>query len=527
VGRPCQLSFNTPTTNPQFEGVYRSLTPVPGTAPGYVEDFPFVGDNRSGRGEVTLGLKFGLLSERKGKPVSFSARTDFVIPTQTTLRGAKQTGLSNQFNLNIGLALSKTFWDPVIVALNWNYRFTRDPRFDGVRAMRQPDQIRTGAGFLIFPEKRLQLLNEYTGLIFVGNHTPDTSFGARDPFEVLVGLRVYAWRDVALDVGYRRAANLQGSRDPNGFLVKLGTVSWRGKRPPANRPPVAACSADKTLVFAGSGDVVNVTVQASDPDGDPLTYSWSATGGRLEGSGPQVKWNSAGVAPGLYTVRVRVDDGRGGTAECAVEIRVEPRPNRPPTLSCSVDRSTVIAGERVRIHGEGYDPDGDPLTYTWRTTGGQILGSGPTVQLDTSGLAPGRYTVSGRVDDGRGGAADCAVEVNIQAPPPQPQSSKLNECLFRPSSARVDNVCKRILDDVALRLQNEPKARVVILGYADPKERRHSKLASERAEAARNYLGEKGIAASRIDTRAATRQAGAGKENRRIDIIWVPEGASY
>ena len=45
------------------------------------------------------------------------------------------------------------------------------------------------------------------------------------------------------------------------------------------QPPVASCSADKPLVFAGSGDFVAVHAQASSPDNSPLTYTWAATGG--------------------------------------------------------------------------------------------------------------------------------------------------------------------------------------------------------------------------------------------------------
>jgi outer membrane protein OmpA-like peptidoglycan-associated protein len=102
------------------------------------------------------------------------------------------------------------------------------------------------------------------------------------------------------------------------------------------------------------------------------------------------------------------------------------------------------------------------------------------VQLDTTGVAAGNYTVTGRVENGKGGAADCASNVAVQAPPPPPEASKLNECSFRANISRVDNVCKRILDDVALRLQNDPKARVVIVGYADPKEAHSDKLAGDR-----------------------------------------------
>ncbi len=186
-----------------------------------------------------------------------------------------------------------------------------------------------------------------------------------------------------------------------------------------------------------------------------------------------------------------------------------------------------MTGERVRINAQASDPDGDTLTYSWRTNGGQIIGSGSSVQLDTSGLGPGRYSVSSRVEDGRGGAADCSVDVSVEQPPPPPEASKLNECFFRQSSARVDNVCKRVLDDVALRLQNAPRARVVIVGFADPKEPRPDRLAARRADESKKYLVEKGIADTRIDVRTGTGQAGAGKQNQRVDIIWVPEGATY
>jgi len=310
-----------------------------------------------------------------------------------------------------------------------------------------------------------------------------------------------------------------------GIVFRFGGNPPPPPPPPPNRSPVASCSAEKSTAYAG--DVVAVRAQASDPDNDPLTYSWTATGGAVEGSGPDVRWNSAGTTPGTYTVNARVADGRGGTADCSVDIRVDLRPNRAPSLTCSAERSSVIAGERVRIRAEGSDPDGDPLTYSWRASAGQIIGSGSSVQLDTSGLAPGRYTVTGRVEDGRGGSADCSAAVAVEAPPAPPQASKINECFFRSSSARVDNVCKRILDDVALRLQNDPRARGVIVGYADPSEPRPDRLAGQRADAVKKYLAEKGIADSRVDARAASGQAAAGKQNRRIDIVWVPEGATY
>lgn len=531
---PTQLSLRTPTTNPPFPNavnptIFRGLTVVPGSAPGYIEDFPFANRNAGGVGEVVIGFKLGPFSEWRGDWLSLSIRNDLYIPTKRSfgdlLDNGTQTG---QLGWQGSVSSSRTWWkDRIVSSSSLSYRITRDPRANRVRLFQQADVLRLGGGTIFLPKYRIQPMTETVLTIFTGKATQNTSFGARDPIDSVWGVRLYPWANFAIDLGYRRTGNLRNHGDKNGFVIKMGTVYWPEKPKPVNRSPMASCSAEKASVYAESGDTVGVRVMASDPDNDTLSYSWSASGGAVEGSGPAVRWNSAGTRTGTYTITANVSDGKGGTASCAVDIKVDPRPNRAPTMSCSVDRSSVLTGERVRVTAAASDADNDPLTYSWRTNGGQIIGSGASVQLDTSGLAAGRYTVTGRVDDGRSGAADCTVDVGVTVPPPPPQASKLSECFFRPASARVDNVCKRVMDDVALRLQNDPKAKVAIIGYADPKERKPDKLAKDRADAAKKYLVSKGIADARIDTRAAGGQAGADKQNRRVDVIWVPEGATY
>jgi outer membrane protein OmpA-like peptidoglycan-associated protein len=212
-----------------------------------------------------------------------------------------------------------------------------------------------------------------------------------------------------------------------------------------------------------------------------------------------------------------------------VEAAPPPAPpaNRPPSLSCSADRGTVLAGERVRITAKASDPENDVLTYAWSTSGGQLMGTGSSVGLDTTGLAPGRYSVSAQVNDSHNTAVDCMVYVTVQAPAAAPQARKVGECFFVVSSARLDNVCKRVLDDLAIRLKNDPSATVVAVGYSDAGENAAAKLSAQRAASVRDYLAANGIASSRIDVRPATGQVGAGRQNRRIDLIWMPTGASY
>ena len=48
-----------------------------------------------------------------------------------------------------------------------------------------------------------------------------------------------------------------------------------------------------------------------DADGDTLTYTWTASDGKVKGSGASVTW-TAPKTPGDYTVTCTVSDGRGG-----------------------------------------------------------------------------------------------------------------------------------------------------------------------------------------------------------------------
>ncbi len=497
--------------------------------PFYVEDYPYASETGHGTGPVTLGAEFGLVSERRGAPLSVAVSTDFLIPTRQQFAALAADGTqSGELNWDIDINVSKDFYQQFVLTVDSGVRIVRDPVYQGQAIMSQARQWNSGVGLILFPMRRIQFMNEYSFEVYFGHSTPDDTLGPRDPVDAIWGLRLYPARWLAIDAGYRYMINLYGLQDRNGFVFKVAASHLPYKAPPAHHPPTASCSADKSSVFVDSGDIVAVSSQASSPDGATLTYNWTATGGQVDGTGPAIRWLSAGTAAGTYTITLKVDDGRGGAATCGAEVQVAPKPIHQPTLSCSVDRSSVFVGERVHITSAVNNPDGVALNYKWRTNGGQIMGSGPAVDLDTTDAAPGTYTVTGRVDDGGPRAADCSVNVEAKAVPPPPQASKLNECSFSPKgSPRVDNVCKRILDDVALRLQNDPHATAVIVGYADPAEAHAAKLAGDRAQNTVKYLGEKGIDASRLTTRAGTGQAGAGKENQRIDIIWVPEGATY
>ena len=84
-----------------------------------------------------------------------------------------------------------------------------------------------------------------------------------------------------------------------------------------------------------------------------------------------------------------------------------------------------------------------------------------------------------------------------------------------------DQRAKAVLDDVALRLQREPDARLVIVGSTDPSETRPN-LSAERAVDAKFYLtNDKGIDPSRIECRS-------GGTGGKIAEFWIlPAGSTY
>jgi hypothetical protein len=229
VGSPNQLSLQTPPdvkTFPQFDStIYRTLGP--GQNPGYVEDFPFASRNDSGPGTVTLGVKFGLLSEAANAPLSLSIRNDAIIPTRYALSRLLGNGTqTGAFDDLIMVAASHNFFDFITLVGNFGYEITRDPRAGGSRDLRQADQIHVGTGFILFPAKRLQFMNEYNGLVFAGSATPNTTFGAREPVDGIWGFRVYILPAAAIDIGYRYMLNLSNAADRNGFVIKFGFSNW-------------------------------------------------------------------------------------------------------------------------------------------------------------------------------------------------------------------------------------------------------------------------------------------------------------
>ncbi len=227
------------------------------------------------------------------------------------------------------------------------------------------------------------------------------------------------------------------------------------------------------------------------------------------------------------------------TACCEIAVPPPPPPpppppapapptNRSPTTTCAPESANINAGEVVRLRASASDPDSDNLTYTWSTSAGRIVGAGSSVELDTAGLTgPANLNATVRVEDGRGGSADATCNLRIPAPERRPETMTCSATSFPRNRSRLNNVDKACLDDVALRLRDDPRSRVLIIGHADRNESRPDLLSKQRAEATKTYLvRERGVSDSRVTTRGMGAASSAGANNRRVEVIFVPEGAT-
>ena len=184
-----------------------------------------------------------------------------------------------------------------------------------------------------------------------------------------------------------------------------------------NREPIInslQAQADETL----PSESVQVTCDASDPDGDELSYNWSASGGRIDGEGATITWIAPDSA-GPYNVTVVVSDGHGGSATASLSISVVPSqpPIQPPIIEDLVITKDRYGHCYLKPYSEGYyvgkeqkydieclasHPNGLELSYNWTCDGGEISGEGSMIAWtapNVSGYVTVTVTVSDTADN--------------------------------------------------------------------------------------------------------------------------------
>ncbi|HLL74881.1 MAG TPA: PKD domain-containing protein [Pyrinomonadaceae bacterium] len=217
----------------------------------------------------------------------------------------------------------------------------------------RPDELIAGIGVDFPVNETFQPIFELKSVRYVGGRTPNAF--PNHPIDFLGGVRIFPARWLGFSAWYRAHLNQQGDRlfgdqnypagfrqseDPHGFGFQF-FIGRRNERAPTelpNQAPTVTVTSSTSRVtlpancppdqMADPGCTptstsVQLTANATDPDGDTLLYTWTTTGGRVTGDGPNVTWDLTGVQPGTYTANVEVDDGCGCIAYSSATVVVD------------------------------------------------------------------------------------------------------------------------------------------------------------------------------------------------------------
>jgi hypothetical protein len=192
----------------------------------------------------------------------------------------------------------------------------------------------------------------------------------------------------------------------------------------------------------------------------------------------------------------------------------------PPRITCNASPTSLRAGESSSITCEAVSPDNRPVSITYVANGGKLSSNRNQATLDTADTGPGPISVRATAFDDRQLSASTAVTVNVEAPAPAlPTAQKLMELDFKLGSSYVDNRSKAVLDDVALKLQQDPNLTAMLSGSAEAGE--GPRMALQRAQNAMTYLTKsKGIDPQRIQVKAGS------EPGRKVEVWSLPAGTN-
>lgn len=331
---------------------------------GVAADYPYLRRDWSKTlgGPVIVGGKYSLISQGRGDAMSLAPRVVFEIPT-----GSKWAG-TGAAATRLELVASREFAKAIELSAVGGGVLRADPD-----EFKLSDSVSWGLGASFPSRSRLRGLVEWRGEWYTRSTIETTaSFVAEDgsvaphfsklhdTAEFKAGAVWQATNGMFVHGGVGYTAGTSGRRIglndvQSGWDVDV-RIGWHpGAKvyvpppPPAPREvvrevvrevpaPAPALRPNANPVFSGAnglnggitcepcivepGQTSRLTATATDPDGDPLTYKWSAPQGRFSPDNTATTTWTAPAQIGNVPVTVLASDNRGGSAASTLTMQV-------------------------------------------------------------------------------------------------------------------------------------------------------------------------------------------------------------
>lgn len=152
------------------------------------------------------------------------------------------------------------------------------------------------------------------------------------------------------------------------YYVNFGSVVRKISYVGTNLPPTAVIKADQTTGQDGLSVAFRGN-RSSDPEGDPLTYTWDFGDGSVSNAvNPSHTFTSGAGVPMKFVVKLTVDDGNGFPDTDSLVISLNN--TAPVILSTSIDSKHYYSGtETVNLSAIVTDAEDNPadLRVEWQT----------------------------------------------------------------------------------------------------------------------------------------------------------------